>query len=323
MMKRIPLLILLTVVFSQLMAQQEQHTVKKLKITILSTMLSQRGIGEWGFSALVEADSIRLLFDAGGREKTVLENCKELNIDLSNVYSLVLSHNHGDHTIGWLPLRNAIKATNPNALSLTHVANGLFDTRISSSGDENKSRQKDSLLYIQTGGKIKVHNGFSEIYPGIYLTGPVPRKYPEKNYGLGGNISRKKDSVGNIVEDIIPEDMSLVIRTEKGLVLLSGCGHSGIINTVTHVQNNLKNQPLLAAIGGFHLLENSDEQIKWTAEQLKGSGLRYFMGAHCTGIEPVYQIRDWAGLKRGECIVGSVGALFELDKGFVSGPLTK
>src|SRR5688572_33445101 len=105
-MKKFSLLILFTLVVSQLLAQQK-HVVKKLKITILSTMLSQRGIGEWGFAALVEADSIRILFDAGGREKTVLENCKELNIDLSTVPTLVLSHNHGDHTNGWLPLRNA------------------------------------------------------------------------------------------------------------------------------------------------------------------------------------------------------------------------
>jgi len=323
LMKKFLSFILLAAFISQLNAQLEKHTVKKLKITILSTMLSQRGIGEWGFSALVEADSIKILFDAGAREKTVWENSKELNIDLSKVPELILSHNHADHTVGWLPLRNAVKVANPNALSLTHVGKGLFDTRISASGDENKSRQKDSLLYIQTGGKINVHNNFIEIHPGIYLTGPVARKYPEKNYGLGNNIIRKKDVTGNVVEDIIPEDMSLVIRTEKGLVVVSGCGHSGLINTITHTQNNLKQESLLAAIGGFHLLENTDAQIKWTADQLKQTGLRYFMGAHCTGIEPTYQIREWVGLKRGECIVGSVGATFDLEKGFTAGSLTK
>lgn len=322
-MKKLLLWIFFTAVVNQLVAQQQRHAVKHLKITILSTMLSQRGIGEWGFSALVEADSTKILFDAGARKTTVLENSKELNIDLSNVSTVVLSHNHGDHTIGWLPLRNAMKTVNAHALSLTHVGKGLFDTRISASGEENNSRRNDSLLYIQTGGQIKVHDNFTEIHPGIFLTGPVPRQYPERNYTLGGNMVRKKDASGRVVEDIVPEDMSLVIRTEKGLVLLSGCGHSGVINTITHVQSNLREQPLLAAIGGFHLLENSDEQIKWTAERLKESRIRYFMGAHCTGIEPVYQIREWLGLKRGECIIGSVGAVFDLDRGFVAGPLTK
>jgi metal-dependent hydrolase (beta-lactamase superfamily II) len=147
-MKKFSLLILFTLVVSQLLAQQK-HTVKKLKITILSTMLSQRGIGEWGFSALVEADSIKILFDAGGREKTVLENCKEMNIDLSKVPSLILSHNHADHTVGWLPLRNAVMSGNPQALSMTHVGKGLFDTRITATGDENNNRQKDSQRSIQ------------------------------------------------------------------------------------------------------------------------------------------------------------------------------
>lgn len=319
-MKKLKLLLLFSLLITKLMAQQEAHIVKDLKITILSTMLAQAGIGEWGFSALIEADSVKILFDVGGRETTVLENCKELNIDLSNVPMLVLSHSHKDHTTGWLPLRNAMSVINKKALSITHVAMGIFDTRLSSKGNEDKSLQKDSLLYIQTDGTVIQHNKFEEISPGIFLTGPVPRIYPEKNYPL---TAKKKDASGNIIEDNIPEDMSLIIRTEKGLVLLSGCGHSGIINTIEHMKNNLQQQPLVAAIGGFHLFQNTDEQIKWTADQLKKSGIRYFMGAHCTGIEPVYQIRQWANLKRGECIVGSVGATFDLDKGFTAGPLTK
>ena len=246
-----------------------------------------------------------------------------MNVDLSKVSTMILSHNHADHTVGWLPLRNSILSVDPKALSVTHVGKGLFDTRIADNGNENHSRKKDSLLYVQTGGRVIVHTSFTQIYPGVFVTGPVPRTYPEKNYTLGGRTVRKKDASGNIIDDIVPEDMSLVIRTEKGLVVLSGCGHSGIINTVEYVQNSLQKQPLLAAIGGFHLLENTDEQIKWTAGKLKETGLRYFMGAHCTGIEPVYQLRDWIGLKRGEFIVGSVGAVFDLDKGFIAGALTK
>lgn len=322
--KKYQLLLLLACLSQQLPAQKQDHNVKELKITVLSTMLADRvGIGEWGFSALIEADSLRLLFDTGGRERTVLENARELNIDLLTVPTLILSHNHADHTAGWLALRHAVKPVNPAALSLTHVAEGIFDTRISAKGDENRSRQKDSLRYTQSGGQVVVHSNFIEIHPGIFLTGPVPRPYPEKNYGLGGISMKKKDASGNIIDDIIPEDMSLVIRTGKGLVLISGCGHSGIINTIAYVQQKLPSQPLLAAIGGFHLLENTAPQIKWTAEQLKKTGLRYFMGAHCTGIESVYQLRELLGLKRDECIVGAVGNVFDPGKGFTTGPLNR
>jgi 7,8-dihydropterin-6-yl-methyl-4-(beta-D-ribofuranosyl)aminobenzene 5'-phosphate synthase len=319
-MKKLTLFIFFSLIVIGIFAQSEKHTVKQLKITILSTMLADKGIGEWGFSALVEADSVRILFDAGNRETTVLQNCKDLKVDLSIVPTLILSHNHDDHTGGWLSIRNAMKKIDPSALSITHVGQGFFETRFTTTG-ENKRRQQDSLLYVQTGGIVDVHNSFIEIYPGIYLTGPVPRKYPERNYPMGSFL-QKKDA-DEKMEDNIPEDMSLVIQTDKGLVLLSGCGHSGIINTVTYVLGNMPGQTIYCAIGGFHLLQNTDDQIKWTAGKLKESGIRYFMGAHCTGIEPVYQIREQAGLKRGECVVGSVGAMFSLDKGFVTGPLTK
>jgi len=323
-MRKISLIVVLFFVAGPLAAQPQKHVVKRLKITILSTMLTgQRGVGEWGFSALVEADSVRILFDAGAREQTVLTNSKELNIDLSTVPTLVLSHNHGDHTVGWIPLRRALQVSNPAALARTHAGKGLFDIRVSAQGEENASRRRDSLLYVQSGGEVIVHNRFVEIYPGIYLTGPVPRPHPERNYILNGNIVRKKDAQGITIDDIVPEDMSLIIQTEKGLVLLSGCGHSGLINTITHVRNYLQQQPVVAAIGGFHLLENTDEQIRWTAGHLKKTGLRYFMGAHCTGIEPVYQIREWVGLKRGESVVGVVGATFDSDRGFNVGNLAR
>lgn len=299
---------------------QPAHTVKNLKITILSTMLAQKGMGEWGFSALVEADSVRILFDAGSHERTVLENSKVLNIDLSQVPRFVISHNHWDHTIGWMPLRKEISERNQQALAITHVGQGIFDTRLSEKGEEETKMLQDSALYVRSGGKIITHASFAEISPGIYVTGPVARKYPEKNYDQRW---QKKDAAGKTVADIVPEDMSLIIRTEKGLVLLSGCGHSGIINTITQARANLQQEPVYAAIGGFHLFQNSDEQIRWTADELKKAGIRYFMGAHCTGIEPVYQIREWAGLKRGESVVGSVGATFDLVKGFTPGALAR
>ncbi len=315
------LLLLLSISICALFVTAQPHIVKDLKITILSTMMTQQhGVGEWGFSALVEADSVKILFDAGAREQTVLSNVKEMKVDLSLAPTLILSHNHGDHTTGWLPLRRELSIANKDAVSVTHVANGFFDTRITRDGKEENDRKADSVLYVQTNGKIIVHKSFTEIFPGIYLTGNVPRTYPEKNYGSW----TKKDMVtGKTIEDNVPEDMSLVIRTKDGLILLSGCGHSGIINTIKHVRANLQQAPVVAAIGGFHLFGNTDDQLSWTSSELKKAGTRYFMGAHCTGIEPVYQIREWAGLKRGECIVGSVGASFISGKGFQSGPLIK
>jgi 7,8-dihydropterin-6-yl-methyl-4-(beta-D-ribofuranosyl)aminobenzene 5'-phosphate synthase len=218
-MKKIIVFSICILLSSHLSAQKNNHVVKNLKITILSTMLAQGGIGEWGFSALVEADSVRILFDTSLNDGTVLANAKELDIDLSKIQHLILSHNHGDHTNGWIRIRTEMKAVNEKAISITHVAPGFFDTRVSSKSDEDNSRKKDSIVYTQAGGKVLIHANFEEIFPGIYLTGPVPRVHPEKNYPPNG----KKMAAGKVVLDDLPEDMSLIIRTEKGFVLLSGC----------------------------------------------------------------------------------------------------
>src|SRR5262245_45892113 len=80
------------------------HPAKQLKITILATMLAEKGIGEWGFAALVEVDGKKILFDTGARPDTVSKNAPKLSLDLGDVDQVVLSHHHGDHTGGLLTL---------------------------------------------------------------------------------------------------------------------------------------------------------------------------------------------------------------------------
>src|SRR5256712_10782341 len=105
------------------------HQVKSFHITILSTMLADRGVGEWGFAALVEVDGRRLLFDAGYRPETVLQNARELGIDLSSVADVVLSHHHGDHTGGLATLRRELAKKNPAALSrVSRRSRGILES---------------------------------------------------------------------------------------------------------------------------------------------------------------------------------------------------
>ena len=89
--------------------QSKSDQVNTLKITTLSTMLADKGIGEWGYAALIEVDGHKILFDTGNKPKTVLQNALDLNIDLSDVEDVFLSHNHSDHTGGLLTLRNHLK----------------------------------------------------------------------------------------------------------------------------------------------------------------------------------------------------------------------
>lgn len=284
--------------------------VETLRIVLLSTMLADRGIGEWGFAALVEADGRRLLFDTGGRPETVLDNAREMGIDLSGVTDVVLSHNHSDHTTGLLPLRRALAAKNPAALSRVHVGRGIFWSRPSAEGEDNYVLKVRTDLEA-TGARFVEHDGPAELLPGVWLTGPVPRTHPERNWSTRGRVATPE----GLVEDTIPEDQSLVFDTARGLVLLAGCGHAGVVNTVEYARKTVRAAPLHAAIGGFHLFPLDDQRLDWTADRLRDAGLENFVGAHCTGIEPVYRLRARLGLPRDRAVVGAVGASFELGKG--------
>ena len=291
-----------------------------LKITLLSTMLvgSPTGLGEWGFSALVEADGHRILLDTGAHPDTVLQNARDLNVDLSGVREVVLTHNHWDHVTGLLTLRREMMKQNPAAMSVVHVANGIFYSRPSADGEDNRmiAIRKE---YEATGGKFIEHSDGTDIFPGAWLTGPVPRRYPERNWSVSGKVQMPN----GLVEDTIPEDQSLVLNTTQGLVVVTGCGHAGIINILTYAATKFPTRPVHAVIGGLHLFPASDEQLDWTGDEFKQFKVANLLGAHCTGIEAVYRLRQRAGLTRKSAVVGTVGSAFTLDKGIVPGVLAQ
>ena len=304
------------------LAQQldPDYQVRSLKIEILSTMLTaDNGIGEWGFSAVVDVDGHRLLFDTGAHPDTVLNNARDLKVDLASITDVVLSHNHPDHTGGLITLRRAYMQHNPAALSKAHVGKGIFATRQRANGKPYDFFVRTGGEYEATGGSFVTYDHPTEIWNGVWLTGPVPRKYPERNWSPGVQI---KDGT-TWKEDTLPEDMSLVFNTRQGLVVLSGCGHSGIVNTLDYARSAIRNAPIHAAIGGFHLYQLDDEKIRWTASKLREFGLANFLGAHCTGIEAVYRIREYVGLDRSTCAVGAVSGGFELGKGLNPGSIAK
>lgn len=294
--------------------------IHALKVTLLSTMLvgSTTGVGEWGFSALIEADGHRVLLDTGAHPDNVLQNARDLKIDLSDVKDVILTHNHWDHVGGLMTLRKEMMKKNPSALSVVYVSRGIFYSRPTEQGEANQmiALKKE---YEATGGKFIEEEGPAEIFPGAWLTGPVPRKYPERNWSVGGKVQ----TPDGLVEDTIPEDQSLVLNTPEGLVVVTGCGHAGIINILTFARTEFPDQPVQAVVGGLHLFPATDEQLNWTADRMKDFKVANLMGAHCTGIEAVYRIRERLGLPRASAVVGSVGSSFVLGQGIQPGPLAK
>jgi len=288
--------------------------VETARFTVLSTMLAGSptgGIGEWGFSGLLEVDGRRLLIDTGMRAETVLRNAEELRVDLSTVEDVVLTHNHLDHTGGLITLRRELGKKNPKALSRAHVATGIFWSRPAPDGREGNGLLRSRAEYEKAGGVFIEHDKPRELSPGVWLLGPIPRVHPERNISGAGRVQSPQGTV----EDTVPEDTAVVINAKEGLIVISGCAHAGIVNTVEYARTIVRDAPIDAAIGGFHLFALTDEQLEWTAGRLRAAGLRQLLGAHCTGIEAVFRIRQLAGLTRRAAVVAAVGSSFTLGKG--------
>ncbi len=301
-------------------AQTTQHQIQRFKITILSTMLvgDTTGIGEWGFSALVDVDGHRMLVDTGAHPDTVIRNARDLHVDLSDVQEVILTHNHSDHVSGLLTLRRELMKDNPNALSIVHVSDGIFDSRPSETGERNQmiAIRKE---YEATGGRFIVHSSSAKLIPGVWFTGPIPRVYPEHNWSGSGKVL----TASGLVEDDIPEDSSLVIDTPKGLVVITGCGHAGIVNIVTFAEKHFADRPIYGIVGGLHLFAATDEVVDWTASKLRKVHVANLLAAHCTGIEATFRLRQDLGLGRKTAVVASVGSSFSLADGIEAGPLAK
>jgi len=239
----ITLVFLVSGLLDRATAQTTPYRIQRSKITILSTMLvgDTTGIGEWGFAALVDVDGHRMLVDTGAHPGTVISNASDLHVDLSDVQEVILTHYHWDHLSGLLTLRHELMKENPKALSIVRVSDRIFDSRPSETGERNQmiAIRKE---YEATGGRFIVHSSGAELISGAWLTGPVPRVYSEHNWSGPGKVL----TASGLVEDNIPGDSSLVLDTPKGLVVITGCGHAGIVNIVTYAEKHFADSPSMA-----------------------------------------------------------------------------
>jgi 7,8-dihydropterin-6-yl-methyl-4-(beta-D-ribofuranosyl)aminobenzene 5'-phosphate synthase len=288
--------------------------VHALKITVLVTNLAGdmgKGEGEWGYSALVEVDGHKILYDTGASADLVLHNAQALSIDLSDVEDVVLSHNHADHVAGLMALRRELSKINPRAMSRVHVGEGIFRPRLTRTGEDHNGLKDIRAQYLATGGSFIVHDKPTQLWPGVWLSGPVPRPNDERNWFPGLSLQTAQ----GLIEDNVPEDTALFFNTAEGTVILTGCGHAGVVNISEYAHHILGAQPLLAIVGGLHLFAASDATLAWTGERLKSFRLLNLLAGHCTGIEATYRLRDATGLSRKTAVVSAVGSSFTLGKG--------
>jgi 7,8-dihydropterin-6-yl-methyl-4-(beta-D-ribofuranosyl)aminobenzene 5'-phosphate synthase len=231
-------------------------------------------LGEHGFAALLEGKGVRLLFDTGMGE-TLLRNAMRMNKDLHRVERVVLSHGHFDHTGGLLPLLRNCGGKDVHA----HPAVFSRRYRVKDTGESYPvGIPCDEAFLRGMGARFFLDVRFREIAPGAFLTGEVPRRTPFEQ----GDRGMFRDPDGREA-DLLEDDQSLVIRSQKGLVLLLGCCHAGVVNTIEHVREKTGEDRVYALIGGTHLGFCSPEQTEETVKALRAFGIARICVGHCTG----------------------------------------
>lgn len=231
-------------------------------------------LGEHGFAALVECGDEMILFDTGQGD-TLLHNARRMNRDLARVRLVALSHGHYDHTGGLESLLDAVGGREV----LGHP--GIFSRRyrLKDTGESISIGIPCERAYLEEKGAVfNLSEEFREITPGIFLTGSVPRETPFEQ----GDAGLSCDCC-SCVPDAIPDDQSLVIRGAKGLVILLGCCHAGVINTIEHARRMTGVEEVRWLIGGTHLGFSSEQQLGETVKGLKKYGGIRIAAGHCTG----------------------------------------
>lgn len=239
-----------------------------MKITVLTennSRINNYVLAEPGLCLLIEVDNKKIIFDTGYSD-VFLQNAKTLNIDLSDITDIVISHGHNDHTRGLqflnLDNRNINFTAHPN----------IFDIKIG----------QDKIHYGCPISKEKLENKYN-----LNLT--------KKPYMISENLCFLGEIENNKSEDI--DDSALVYKTEKGLFIITGCSHSGIINILNYAKKITGINRIYGIIGGFHLLDKTNSEIENIAKEFKKEKINYLAPCHCCDLNSKIILSKHAPIK--------------------------
>jgi 7,8-dihydropterin-6-yl-methyl-4-(beta-D-ribofuranosyl)aminobenzene 5'-phosphate synthase len=276
------------------------------RITILCENLVGRlvGAGEHGFSAFIETDQGNYLFDTGSG-RSIVPNSLTLNKDLKSIKKIFLSHGHYDHTGG---LSEVLKMKGKVDV---HAHPHVFLDRIAVLKEEDREIKRFIGIrykkrYLESLGAHFVFNtDFAEVEKGFFLTGEVPRQatFEKPDPRLFSEID------GQTTHDLFLDDQSLVLNTDKGMVLILGCAHSGMINIIHHVVNKTGKESFHAILGGTHLDFLTHEQLEESIKSLKKIDIEKIGVSHCTGMRAAFRLHQEFGDR---FFYGCVGSVLEI-----------
>jgi 7,8-dihydropterin-6-yl-methyl-4-(beta-D-ribofuranosyl)aminobenzene 5'-phosphate synthase len=287
-------------------------------------------LAEHGFSALIQLDGSekKILWDAGVSRVALLENLRRMKLDVASIGTVALSHGHADHTAALTELLMQMAPLPQEkewdaAFELRGAEEWMEGLRIPiiahpAAFRERWWQKEDGTLvgpdlpapekaWEALGARIILSEGPCQLAPGCWTTGYVPRASFEK---AGRSKERRYRKGPQLLPDDMDDDQAVVIHVEgKGLIVLSGCAHSGIVNTIAHARQCSGIEEVYAVIGGFHLAKANDEDIDRTIDHLRGLAPRLVAPCHCTGLKAICRFAE--GMPD-EFVEGIVGATYRL-----------
>jgi 7,8-dihydropterin-6-yl-methyl-4-(beta-D-ribofuranosyl)aminobenzene 5'-phosphate synthase len=252
------------------------NTPRRSVTVLVENSAARQGLGaEHGMSFWVESDNDRILFDTG-QSDLFARNALCLGIDLATAAAIVLSHGHYDHTGG---LKEALRLC-PRAR--VHVHPAAFGPKFTRRDDgTGRSIGMPNLTQDDirsTAVEMVNTTAVTEIVPGCFVTGSIPRTNSYEDTG-GPFFVDAQCSVPDPLED----DQAVFFRCTEGIVILLGCAHAGVVNTIEHVRAVAGGGPIHAILGGMHLRSASQDRIGRTIQAFRDHDIRLLAPAHCTG----------------------------------------
>jgi len=278
--------------------------IRDVRITVLventargADLLAEHGLAFW-----IEADGHRILFDTG-QGKVLLHNAEQLDVSLDTAEFVVISHGHFDHTGGLKSVleRNdhASVCLHPAALETKYAKEKSpphRDIGIPDLDEQTLRRQARRLLWTRES---------TELLAGVHVTGEIPRRNDFED--TGGPFYRDQACTD---PDTLVDDQALYIETPAGLVVVLGCAHAGVVNTLDCIAEQTGRHQIYAVLGGMHLVRATQRRLEATVAALKRYGVQKLGPAHCTGIRAVTCLWSQSAW---ECFECSVGAVFTVE----------
>ncbi|HEY3419789.1 MAG TPA: MBL fold metallo-hydrolase [Methanomassiliicoccales archaeon] len=240
-------------------------------------------LSEHGLSILVETDEgKRVLVDTGASQMVFAHNLNLLGFRPSDIDAVFISHGHYDHMGG---LVSMIEAGVPIYGDPKLFTSKRFAVAID--GTKRDISAPKELIDALPRAKLNLSSSSVEIVPGVKTSGQIVR---ESKFEVQDRFLREEEP-GCPVNDEVYEEQALFIQTKKGLVIVSGCGHPGIVNVVTQAKKSFDKR-IYMVIGGFHLSSAGKDRILKTMDGLKALGVDRIAPTHCTGFEALKMMSD-------------------------------